>query len=115
MRDYIEIGTTPCRENCAQVGATSYNYTSAARLECSVFRDMIVEKFGEPPIGTNITIKHNSHEFGSYYSIAIYFDEGTEGEDYAFKVEGNTPERWEKKHIDRLLKNGYPKELLDRE
>lgn len=115
MRDYLEIGTTPYGENCAQVGSNTYDYSAAARLECSVFREMIIDTFGEPPAGTTITIKRNPHDFGSYYSLVIYYEEGTEGEDYAFNVEGNTPEYWDKKYVDTLLKNGYPKEILEKD
>ena len=41
MRDYIEIGSTPHDEDCAQVG--SENYAKRAKYECEMFAKQIIK------------------------------------------------------------------------
>lgn len=103
-QDYINIGSTPCDEDCAQVG--SQDYYSRARAECERFRNLLRKKFGPEPAGARLAIKTFPHEFGSYLEVVCYYEEGeyneetgeteqTESEKYALRCSDEMPKRWE--------------------
>ena len=56
MRDYINIGSAPVEEQCAQVGRD--NYRAMARLECRAFKEQLERKFPNGEFG----IKSFPHE-----------------------------------------------------
>lgn len=90
MRDFLMIGSTPFEEDCAQVG--SPDYTERARLECSVFKDQILRHYPFPENENvcDVRIKANSHDFGTYYEVAVYYDPDHEPDvEWAFSVEGD--------------------------
>jgi len=94
MRDYINIGSSPYGEDCCQVG--SPNYGQNARKECMRYIENIIKVCGEPPIGASLVVKGFPHDFGTYYEVVCYYDDAMhESVDYAFHVEGNSPERWD--------------------
>lgn len=92
MRDYLEIGCTPSAESCQQV---PYDDPQLARVECRAFINQLGRVF--PPVdGASFTIRSNSHDFGTYYEVAIVFDDGDESAcDYAYRVEAKAPEYWD--------------------
>jgi hypothetical protein len=90
-RDYIDIGSTPANEECAQVG--SDNYYEKARKECATFIGQIRREFGPEPGSARLGIKGNPHDFGTYYEVVCYYDDNDEtGMDYAFKCESSAPD-----------------------
>ena len=95
MKDYINIGSSPSGEDCAQVG--SDDYTHRASVECRIFADQLDRSF--PDIaknGCSLAIKSFPHDFGSYKEVVIYFDDENEAsESYAIHIENNTPEFWD--------------------
>lgn len=92
-RDYINIGSTPCNEDCAQVGTE--NYSSRAREECRRFIEAIRETLGDEPEGAQLAVKAFSHDFGTYYEVVCWYDEdNAEAEEYAFKCESDAPTDW---------------------
>ena len=94
MVDYLNIGPAPCEEDCAQVG--SPDYTKRSRKECRAFLNQLERQFGEPPDGAYLTIKTFPHDFGSYREVCVAFDDNDqEATHYAFKLEGETPARWD--------------------
>ena len=94
MRDYVSIGSTPCNEDCVQVGAEDYSRLSG--IECGAFIDAIKKKMGEPPGGAYLTVKSFPHDFGSYKEVCCVFDEENEAAtNYAFDCEGKAPATWE--------------------
>ena len=99
MRDWLEIGSTPCDEECAQVGTD--DYPEKSRLECRVFANQLRRVFGDPPAGAEIGVKAFQHDFGTYREVVVFFDdakskeEGNPGYEYAIKVENNTPAKWD--------------------
>ena len=102
MRDYIEIGPTPCDEDCQQVGMASYD-GEQARLECECFRDQLRRQFGPEPEGARLRIKSNPHDFGSYLEVVCNFDdEYPESVEYAFKCEGEAWNKWDNESRDKL-------------
>lgn len=93
-RDYLNIGSSPTDEECAQVG--SPNYASRAKAECARFIDLLRKKFGPEPEGALLQAKSFPHDFGSYYEVVCWYDDGLpESVDYAFRCEGETPATWE--------------------
>jgi hypothetical protein len=94
-QDYIALGPVPCDEDCEQVGTKNYD-SQKAFDECSRFKQLILKKFGNPPEGAKVRIKHFPHDFGTYMEVCVVFDEDNqEAIDYAFKVEENLPMNWE--------------------
>ena len=93
-RDYIEIGSTPAGEDCAQVG--SEGYERRARAECLRFIELIRKKLGPQPEGARLSVKSNPHDFGSYLSVVCFYDDTKEqAVEYAFRCEREAPTRWE--------------------
>jgi len=95
MRDYIELGTTPCGEDCAQVG--SEGYYERAMFECKRYIRQLQRMFPIPDDCTaHYSIRSFPHDFGTYHEVVIYYDDNDMSSiDYAFIVEGNLPEQWD--------------------
>jgi len=96
MKDYISIGSSPCDEDCVQLGSSDY-YKRATK-ECNQFIKLIRKACGEEPEESTarLAIKHNSHDFGTYLDVVCYFDDQDElGAEYALWCEGNTPMTWD--------------------
>ena len=92
-RDYIDIGSTPALEDCAQVG--SENYERRAREECNRFIALIRKTLGEEPEGARLAVKSNPHDFGTYYEVVCYYeDTNDEARKYAMRCEDEAPEKW---------------------
>lgn len=94
MKDYIVIASSPIAEDCAQVGSQDYQIRDMK--ECRVFRNQLIRVFGEEPDNAKLVIKTFRHDFGNYHKVCVLFEENdAEGIAYAFKLEGNTPEKWD--------------------
>jgi hypothetical protein len=94
MREYIEIGPTPAEESCQQVGTPSYD-PQAARAECQRFIEAIRKVVGKEPEGAVLRIKGNPHDFGTYFSVACYFEGDDEtAVNYAYRCESDAPMTW---------------------
>jgi hypothetical protein len=94
MTDYLVLGPCPCDEDCEQLG-TDYDPVRA-RLECRALRDQLIRQHGQPPEGAYYRTCANAHDFGTYYELAIYYDEHNEAAvEYAFKVEREYPQVWD--------------------
>lgn len=92
MRDYLNIGSTPCEESCQQV---PYQNLELARRELLAFIEAIRKKLGKEPEGAELRIKSFPHDFGTYKEVVCYFDDSLpESEEYAFKCEGESPTTW---------------------
>jgi len=101
MYDSIQIGSTPCDEECAQVGEDGYSVK--ARAECQAFRNQLRRKFGPEPEGVSIRIKGNSHDFGTYYEVELSFDDSNEKAcEYVYKVDKETPQFWDEQALTEL-------------
>ena len=87
MREYLEIGSAPHDEDCAQVGTE--DYAKRAKRECSLFAQQILKHYGEPEYGY-LTVKGHAHDFGTYYEVrACYDDEDEESTKWVFDIEGD--------------------------
>jgi hypothetical protein len=92
-QDYINIGSSPCNEDCAQVNTE--NYFARAREECHRFIAAIRATLGEEPEGAELAIKGFPHDFGRYYEVVCYYDDAYPlAEEYAFRCESDAPSEW---------------------
>ena len=95
MKDEMVIGSSPINEDCAQVG--SPDYFEKAQKECKAFLKQLVRVFGEPPEKAKLKVKGFSHDFGTYYEVVVDYNDEVEKEvDYAFLLEGEMLENWDK-------------------
>ena len=91
--DYLEIGSSPCAESCAQVGIEDYE--RKAKKECRALMNQLIRIHGEPPPTAKLVIKGNSHDFGTYYELrCVYAIDNEAGTNYALACE-NLPEYWD--------------------
>ena len=92
MKESLDLETTPCNESCVQVGCE--NYSRLARQEALRYIALLEKKF--PKSVGMYRIKSNPHDFGTYLSLEIVFDdENEEQSEIAYEVEANLPENWE--------------------
>ena len=92
MRDHLYIGSAPAGEDCAQLGRDDFGPLN--RLECRAYVDALRVKYGPEPEGCDYRLKRENHDFGTYYEVAIYYDDSDPVAcDYAFEVE-NGLETW---------------------
>jgi hypothetical protein len=107
MKDTMEIGSSPVSEDCAQVGAS--DYYERAQKECRAFVNQLKRAFGNPPEGARLTVKSFPHDFGTYYEVVVAYDDSNEkAVDYAFNLEGNTPEYWDDEAKEELQSEAPP-------
>ena len=94
MRDHIDLGPAPSEEPCAQVG--SPDYPDRARRECHAYVHQLRRIFGDEPDRARLSVKSSPHDFGTYWSVACYFDDHHPGSvDYAFRCERDGPTHWD--------------------
>ena len=99
MLNSMYIGdTSPYGEDCVYMGMD--NYLPRATKEAARFLAQIRKHYGYEPGNSELKIKHNPHDFGTYLSIEFYYDtEDLVEADYGFNVEGdvkNVLETWDK-------------------
>jgi hypothetical protein len=94
--NYLNIGSAPYDEPCAQVGDPDYN--QKARAECKRFIEQIGRHYPEPANGY-LAIKGFSHDFGQYFEVVARFDEDDEAAaNWAYAIESDelgVLARWE--------------------
>lgn len=113
MRDYMTLGPTPCEESCAQVGAD--NYYADSKAECALFKQVLLNKFGKPPLGARFAIKEFPHDFGSYREVTVVYETDVEdATNFAYDVEGDLPAEWPKSVRSILAKGGHMYDALDK-
>jgi hypothetical protein len=94
MRPYVDVGSAPTLEDCAQVG--SPDYAERGNRKCRAHLRQPRRIFGEEPDGAHFGIKANPHDFGTYYSVVCYYDDRhPDSVDYAFRCESELPEHWD--------------------
>jgi hypothetical protein len=87
MIDHLFIGPCPADEDCAQTGVTE-GAERLNRAECAAYIEALRKVYGPEPENAYFHIKGQSHDFGRYYEVLIYFEDRDEAASaYAFKVE----------------------------
>jgi hypothetical protein len=102
MKDYIELGSTPTDEECAQLGKEGYQ--DRAARECAAYINQLWRllelQYGitrdSNPYQISLVRKSNSHDFGTYYEVAVRFDDTDKHAiEVAYWLDGNTPSKWD--------------------
>jgi hypothetical protein len=95
MKEYITLDSAPVCESCVQVNS-EMNYIADMVKECYRYKKLLEKKF--PCIGkTYFDVKQFEHDFGPYFEVVLHYDDEIEiEENFAFNVEANLPEYWEK-------------------
>jgi hypothetical protein len=100
MKDFIDVGSAPSCEDCAQVGTADYH--DRARRECRAYVNQLRRTFGPEPEGAKLSLKSNPHDFGTYLSVVCFYDpEQPTSTDYAFRCEDG-PEEWDEQARQEL-------------
>ena len=93
--DYLDLGSAPGDEACAQVGIDP-DYAQRARRECRALINQIQRVCDEPPPGVRFRIKRNPHDFGDYLSVIVEFDGNDEDAvAYAYRCDEESPSEWD--------------------
>ena len=93
-RNYFCIGSSPCEEDCAQVGTPDYHRKAIA--ECHRFIQLIRDTLGLEPEGAELRIKAFDHDFGEYHEVVCWFETDNEAaRAYAARCEDDAPATWE--------------------
>ena len=101
MNEFIDVGSAPMCESCAQVG--SEDYYDQARRECRAYINQLRRTFGEEPDGAHLSVKSNPHDFGTYLSVICSYDPLIPSSmDYAFRCQGEAPEEWDEEARQEL-------------
>jgi hypothetical protein len=103
MLDYLNLGSTPSDEDCAQVG--SPDYQNRANKELDAYKAQLERMFPGWETHKNLKFKKMwfPHDFGSYGEIVITFDPDNELEAAtAIEIEWNTPTNWDEEAIKEL-------------
>lgn len=102
MIERIDLGSTPCDEECAQT--VDDNYYERANKECAAFirqlwrvleTDFSVTQ-DTAPDSFNLVVRTARHDFGDYYEVAIRFNDNVEeAVTLAYKLENAVPKKWD--------------------
>lgn len=92
MRDYLNIGPTPCDEKCIGVGENRRKELA----ECRIFANQIRRVLGAEPDGARLIVKSFPHDFGTYSEVCCEYDDNLPASvEYAFKCESESPANWD--------------------
>ena len=93
MKDFMTLGPVPFEEECIQV-SPEVDY-SAMRKEVSNYVALLESRFINTPENAYFGIKRESHDFGTYFEAAVYWDtEDADSQAFAFFVENRLPASW---------------------
>jgi len=107
MRDFLDLDTVPCDEPCAAVGQP--DYSKRARLEARAFVAQLERAFPlAVDAGVYFRVKSNPHDFGSYLSVQVVFDDEDEAQtEWAYTIEDDLPVAWDEDARNELAAHGY--------
>jgi len=94
MKTYIELGSSPCDEDCVQVIRDS-DYIDDMRKELLKYKDVLKNLFCQYQKYGRFSIRWFNHEFGRYGEVVFEYDDDDEMcENFAFFVQDNLPLIW---------------------
>jgi|APGre2960657373_1045057.scaffolds.fasta_scaffold95643_2 hypothetical protein len=102
MIEYMELGSTPCEEDCAQVGSNGFR--ERANNEMTAYINQLNRLFSNAESnGVKFRIKWFSHDFGSYGEVCAYWDTENEiANEYVYTIDRNLPSNWDKDALKEL-------------
>jgi hypothetical protein len=101
MRDYLNIGSSPPDEDCAQMGSPGYH--EKAREECTRYIELLRQVCGKEPRGARLAVKGFQHDAGpmgmdidTYHEVVCHYDDDIPvSVDYAYHLESHGPQSWD--------------------
>lgn len=115
--DYYTFGSTPCDENCAQVGRD--NYHEQSRIECRayinqlkrVIKELTSYEYGSDDFTNKyesftLRVKSFPHDFGNYHEVCAMFDD-EESCQLANDIDNSLPENWDEEALKELAERNY--------
>ena len=94
MRDYVNIGPTPCDEDCVSLTSNG-GYHQAMRAECERYIAAIRMKLGPEPRNARLAVKRFDHDFGDYLEVVCWYeDTNPAARNYASRCETDAPRTW---------------------
>lgn len=101
MSERMILGTTPCNEDCTQLGDDGYELKALAecRAFIGVLRRAFVSTMNREPRVRFRTLGQ-SHDFGTYYEVAIEYDPKDVSE--AMWFDNHTPTNWDAEALAEL-------------
>jgi hypothetical protein len=103
MMDWLDIGSSPPAEPCAQLGADGY--WQQAKRECRAYIALLRRALGPEPPGARLAVRSNPHDFGTYLSVVCYYQSDNQAAlDYAFRCESEGPEEWDEQAQKELAR-----------
>lgn len=106
MIEYMEIGPTPCEEDCAQLGTSDYRKIS--NIEMTAYINQLCREFATRLDYVDFGKKWFNHDFGSYGEVVVYYNtEDEESTKAAFFIESHLPMRWDDEAIVELTNAGF--------
>jgi hypothetical protein len=102
MREYMELGSSPYDEDCAQVGTD--NYSQRAGKELDAYRNQLNRLFPDAESkGITFRTKWFNHDFGTYGEVCVYWNtDNPVADEYAYIIEANLPSNWDKEAMQEM-------------
>jgi hypothetical protein len=93
--EYLNLGSSPSNEDCAQVGREGYQ--EMARLECNLYIEQLHRLYPAPQLSRcGFRAKSFPHDFGNYWEVVVTYDPDDESSvKFAFMVESGCPKEWD--------------------
>jgi hypothetical protein len=100
--EYMELGSTPYDEDCAQVGSVEYN--KYARKEMEIYINQLDRMFPDAESkGIDFKIKWFNHDFGRYGEVCAYWNTDDEiADEYVYIIESDLPSNWDEQAKQEL-------------
>jgi hypothetical protein len=91
-KDYMDLGSAPAEEDCAQVG--SDDYSQRVRRECRIWIDQLKRTMN--PTLRLATYTDSGHDAGTQYYVVCYYDNENEAEvEEMLRLESESPGKWD--------------------
>jgi hypothetical protein len=102
MKHFIEIGSSPIDENCVQIELCRC-YINALLIEVDIFKKQLERLFPITNPNNSFAVKTFQYNFDFYSVVVCYYDDSDkESVDFAFNIEANTPEKWDKEALEEI-------------
>lgn len=107
MKDFIQLGSTPTEEECAQVGTD--DGFERSKKECSVYIAQLNRQFPKQPGNCYFKTKTFQHSIGKndiaeIKEVVLFFENNDEEESkWAFALEERLPDHWDEQALKELV------------
>jgi hypothetical protein len=100
MMGFVYLGCVPAMESCAD----AIKQPDQSRRECRAYKHQLLRRFPVPKdISAWIVVKGSQHDFGTYYEVAVKYDDTNEAAmSFAYGVEAQLPQYWDEQAVQEL-------------